>query len=418
MCKSNSFIAATIMALFSISAMAQNEASIIEENGTTATTLEQTNQPNQFSSIQMLSIDGGYLDEAKELGYLPYPYGFIQVQGGVGTTLTDVNCFKLLTPTFSIGGGFMFPYVGARLHVNGWKSTGGFDNITDLGNTVKRYKYNYINSNIDLLVNILNIFSPNVSRPYSLYLIGGLGLNYAWHNNEFESLTSQYQVGSNISNAWGSQQKTRHNLFGRNFRAGLLADLNISKNWSVGAEVDFNSLDDRFNSKFTNSSDWMITAQLSITYKFGHSKKFPQFTDDRKDMSEADSNRKFNKGSDSGDGGETAPPTPTVTDQSVKENIFYALRETDINNENIINKVASWCKKYPNKTIVINGYADKGTGNPKINEEYAKLRAEKVAATLREKGVPASQMIVKSFGDTIQPFPENDKNRCVIIEGK
>ena len=49
---------------------------------------------------------------------------------------------------------------------------------------------------------------------------------------------------------------------------------------------------------------------------------------------------------------------------------------------------------------------------------YAQKRADKIAALLKEKGVPASQMTVKSYGDSVQPFPENDKNRCVIIEGK
>ena len=80
--------------------------------------------------------------------------------------------------------------------------------------------------------------------------------------------------------------------------------------------------------------------------------------------------------------------------------------------------MAEWCTKYPNKKITIDGYADKGTGNPTINAEYAQQRAAKVASALKEKGVPESQMTVKSYGDTVQPFPDNDKNRCVIIEGK
>ena len=90
----------------------------------------------------------------------------------------------------------------------------------------------------------------------------------------------------------------------------------------------------------------------------------------------------------------------------------------DANKKEIIKKVAEWCKKNPDKVVTIDGYADRGTGNPQINKEYAQQRAEKVAKALQQEGIPASQLKVDSHGDTIQPFPENDKNRCVIIVGK
>ena len=84
----------------------------------------------------------------------------------------------------------------------------------------------------------------------------------------------------------------------------------------------------------------------------------------------------------------------------------------------MLNKIVSWCNKYPQKGISIKGYADRGTGNPKINVGYAKARAEKVAKALQDKGIAASRMTVESFGDTVQPFDENDRNRCVIVVGE
>lgn len=366
------------------------------------------------------SIEGGYLAEAQELGYLPYSYNFIQVQGGFGSTFTDVSCWKLLAPTYSFAVGRMFsPIIGARIHVNGWKGKGGFDDYLYMGreqemhsSSVLKYKYSYINTDLDLMVNIFNIFSKKVHRPFDIYMIGGLGVNYAWHNKQFEGIISNYEVGSDITNAWGPTQ-SRENILSRNLRLGLLADVNIAKHWSVGAEVDFNALDDRFNSKYKNADDWMMTAQLSVTYKFGFkpapAPKAPAVTATPvyQETKQA----------------ETVPtpaPKPVVVETPVNETIFYALRESDLTSdrESICNKVVDWCKKYPNKTITISGYADKGTGNPKLNVGYAQQRAEKVAAMLKKKGVPASQMNVKSYGDTVQPFAENDKNRCVIIEGK
>ncbi len=402
----HSFIAVAALMLSSVNAMAQTEE----------------------------CCGSGVCAEAQELGYKPYPYGFVQVQGGMGTTFTDVSCWKLFEPTVSVAAGYMFsPIMGARVHVNGWKAKGAFDMMGQyyagmtafnqaedgwelLGSPMK-YKYNYLNANVDFMMNVINIFSEKVHHPLDLYLIAGVGLNYAWHNKDFERIIQNYYVGGDISNAWGRHQTPRHKLLSHNLRLGLLADINIAKNWSTGIEVDFNSLDDRFNSRYKDADDWMMTAQVSVTYKFGFkpvTKPVPVPTPAPVVMKETAKPAPVE---------EVAPapvetPKPVVIEEPIKETIFYAIRESDVDTQSIINRVVAWCKKYPNKKITVDGYADKGTGNPKLNVGYAQKRAEKVAAALQEKGVPASQMTIKSYGDTVQPFPENDKNRCVIIEGK
>jgi hypothetical protein len=111
-------------------------------------------------------------------------------------------------------------------------------------------------------------------------------------------------------------------------------------------------------------------------------------------------------------------PKPVVKDEPLKEVFFYNIRLSDPDPDAILNRIVSWCNKYPQKGISIKGYADRGTGNPRINVGYAKARAEKVAKALQEKGVDASRMTVESFGDTVQPYDENDKNRCVIVVGE
>ena len=360
--------------------------------------------------------------ECQELGYRPYPHGFIQLQGGVGTTLTDVECLKLLSPTASIGAGAWFgPSVGARLHVNAWESKGGFKTAGD----PLKYKYNYVNTNADLMLNVLNLFSQKKYHKFNVILIGGIGLNYAWKNDEFHQLLNTYTPTVDISNAWG-EGTSRKQLLSHNIRAGLLFDFNIAKHWGVGIEVDANSLDDRFNSKFTDSDDWMITAQLGITYKFGFKAPHEKKQEPVKPV-------------------QAVQPTPVVPTQAVrtvepvkapepvrapepakvveepyKDVLFYAIRDSEIDPESIITAAAAWCKKYPNKTITVSGYADKGTGNAKLNMMYSQQRTNKVVDMLKKKGVPASQIImVDGLGDTVQPYPDNnDWNRCVIIEGQ
>ena len=65
------------------------------------------------------------------------------------------------------------------------------------------------------------------------------------------------------------------------------------------------------------------------------------------------------------------------------------------------------------------GYADKGTGNAALNVKYAKQRADQYKKELVDSyGADASRIITDSKGDKVQPFAENDKNRCVIVDGE
>ncbi len=63
----------------------------------------------------------------------------------------------------------------------------------------------------------------------------------------------------------------------------------------------------------------------------------------------------------------------------------------------------------------VKSYADKGTGNPPYNKKLAAQRAEKAVKALVDAGVPKSSITSSSYGDTVQPFSENDKNRVSII---
>lgn len=358
------------------------------------------------SSIGMKAQCCGSSCEAEQLGYKPYPYNFIQVQGGINKVFSPGS---QINPTFSLGVGRMFtPIVGARLHFNGYETNNGFATISD------NYKFKYITTDADVLVNILNIFKKNVHRPVDVYFVGGLGLNYAWDNSQFEGCRP---AGiEDISNAWGPNQTPRKSLLNHNIRAGILVDYNIAKHWAVGLEADVNSLDDRFNSKYNNSDDWMLTAQLSLTYKFGFKAPCKHIAEPTPVVVEPEPAPVV----------EVVEPEPVVAPEPapvvevkepIKEVIFYPIRENNPNPDDIIAKVVAWSKKYPEGKITVSGYADKGTGNPKINVGYALRRAQAVSDLLKKNGVPASQMTVNSYGDKVQPFEENDKNRCVIIVG-
>ena len=104
---------------------------------------------------------------------------------------------------------------------------------------------------------------------------------------------------------------------------------------------------------------------------------------------------------------------------TLHKEVFYDIRVSDNVDPSIIQaEVAKFMKENPDSKVYIVGYADKGTGNARLNQMYAERRAETFKKDLVEKhGANADRIIIDSKGDTVQPFPDNnDKNRCVIID--
>ena len=330
-------------------------------------------------------------------------YNFIEVQGGAQMTLTDAKMDKLITPVgaFSLGRYFT-PGVGARLHVNGWQAKSGFD---DLG----YYKWNYITTDLDLLLNLTNLFSKNKSgaHPLNVILLGGVGLTHAWDNDEALVMASANR-DRNMQLAWDD------NRLSHNIRAGLRLETNVTKPVGLSLEINANSLDDRFNSKMNDADDWQISALLGLSIRFGHKYKKAPVVVEPVPVVEPEPAPK------------PEPKTYTVIDTIYKkvpvklhEVKFYNIRESDPEAKNaIMDRIADFLNTYPEATVSIVGYADKGTGTPAINKKYALQRAETFKNELVKKyNINASRIVTDSKGDTVQPFEENDKNRCVIVDG-
>ena len=357
--------------------------------------------------------------EAPE-NYVPYPHAFVSLQGGVQNTGTHTyNNWELFTPTASISAGVHFtPVIGARLHFNGIWNKSGVD--SDRFGIDAKYKYKYLTSDLDAMINVVNLFTKNHYRPLNVYLIGGIGLNYAWDTEDIPALS--YFVSPNNTK----------NRLSHNFRIGGMLDVRVARNWSVNLELDANSLSDRFNSKLSGSDDWQFTAQLGVTYRIGLRKKVKDTPTPNimVDPSTIGADTETNSAGTSVDidkpepAPEPAPeptPAPVVKDENITRNIFFGLRETTVTpvEQTKLAEVAKWLKEHPTANVTITGYADKGTGKADINARYAKLRAESVAKMLTNKyGIAANRITTGSKGDTIQPFAENDQNRVTIVSGK
>lgn len=333
-------------------------------------------------------------------------YSFVEAQGGVQLTSTNAPMDKLITPTAALSFGHYFtPVVGARLHVNAWQSKSG------LAATEQYYKWKYVTPDLDLLVNLTNLFGKGSDHALNVILLGGVGLNYAWDNDELKDLNLP---ANTMPLAWDK------NRLGHNLRAGLRLETNQAKPFGVSLEVNANSLDDRFNSKTNDKDDWMFTAMLGLNFRFGHKKAAPRYvtkTIEVIDTFEVDEPITIKVK-------EKQPKTKTETKHmKMNEAIFFKIRESDANAasgiDEAIKKVAELMKCSDDAMFTVTGYADKGTGTAKQNKKYAKQRADDVAKKLVEQyGLDAKRLKTDSKGDTVQPFEENDKNRCVIVTGE
>lgn len=345
------------------------------------------------------------------------PHWYIQLQGGAQYTLGERDFSDLISPNAQVTVGYNFnPIIGARLSVNAWQSKAG----STIQNIEYAWKWKYVAPSVDVTVNLSNLVCGyKANRIFNLGIFAGLGANIAFDNDEAVNVNNSLNALYPGYVRPSADQWLRYIWDGTkvrlNGRAGLTADFRVSDRVAVGLEAQANIVSDHYNSKKAPNSDFYFNALAGVKIALGATHKsqvvepcprivekiveVPKIVEKIVEV--------------------PAPVSNQVAQvEPLKETFFYAIRLSDPTANATIDKIVEWCNKYPTKGISISGYADKGTGNPKINQGYAKQRADKVAKILQQRGVAASRMTVNSYGDTVQPFPENDKNRCVIVVGE
>jgi len=78
-------------------------------------------------------------------------------------------------------------------------------------------------------------------------------------------------------------------------------------------------------------------------------------------------------------------------------------------------EVTDYLKKTPDSKLLIVGYADRQTGNPRYNLGLSQKRVDVVANELKRLGINANRLIIDWKGDKEQPFPQNEWNRVVVL---
>ena len=378
-----------------------------------------------FMSCLLLAgvLSASAQEEYPKTVYDHNPYWYIQLQGGAQYTLGEIDFSDLISPNVQVALGRQFsPVFGARLAVNAWQSKAG---IEAAGNTYK-WKWMYVAPGIDLTFNLSNLFCGfNPNRIFNFSVFGGLGANIGWDNKIDDIKAAAAALYPLTTTATGTSENTQYawdgtkvRVFGR---AGVAADFKVSDAVSLGLEVNANTLSDRYNSKKAGNWDWYFNALAGVKINLG--KTYSTRTIEAPKVPEKVIERVIERVVEK-PAPQVVEPTRAVAEKKEVEetkfrrDIFYLKAGKtwiDKSEYHKVKEVADYMKEHPNCTVEVTGYADRGTGNPKINNNLSQRRAQAVANMLiRNYGIKKNRIKVDFKGDTIQPFAKEIENRVAI----
>ena len=366
-----------------------------------------------LSGVMALSCLTASAQDAPKTEYVFNPHWYVQGQVGAQYTLGEVKFGDLISPNIQLGVGRQFsPILGARFSINAWQSKGGineysWDNGAQVGK--EKFSWKYISPMIDGTLNLSNAFCGyNPNRTVNVGLLAGIGLNVGFSNDDAVALAAVkgHNHGSeNFDKIWDGTKVRFVGRFGAN------VDFRIDDAWSIGIEANANVLSDAYNSKKAGNADWYFNALVGVRYNIG--KTYTTRTITPPAPIEKVVERIVEK--------IVEVPAKTTDAVQVKggkmrREVFFTIGKNQINQEGYtkIQEIVDFMKKYPESTVTVTGYADRGTGSAAFNDRIAARRADAVENELVNRGIARDRIIKSSKGSRIQPFNDNDMNRVTI----
>ena len=325
------------------------------------------------------------------------PHWFMQVQAGAAHTVGEADFTDLISPAAAVNVGYKFaPAFGARLGVSGWQAKAGW--VTPS----QTYQYKYLQGNLDIMADLSTLFCGfNPKRVFNAYIFGGAGLNHAFDNDEANALDTR---SHELEYLWQDKQ----NLIAG--RMGLGCDLRLNDRLAINIEGNANALSDKFNSKKAGNCDWQFNVLVGLNIKLGKSykKTAPVYYEPEPVVEQPPKPEPVVA--------KEPEPKPVVVVEPMKQNIFFALNSALLQNDQLakIDAMIKYMEKNPTSKVAVTGYADKETGNPRINMTLSEKRAKIVADALKAKGIAADRIVTDFKGDTVQPFRVPEENRVSV----
>lgn len=334
----------------------------------------------------------------KEEGKINFQsHWFIQVQAGGAHTVGEAKFTDLISPAAAINVGYQFaPVWRVRVGASGWQAKGRW--VTPR----QDYQYKYLQGSADIISDLSTLFCGfNPKRVFNGYAFVGVGLNHAFDNDEANALnTGGYQM----EYLW----KDSKNFVSGRF--GLGCNLRLNDCLAINIEGNANVLSDKFNSKKAGNADWQFNALVGLNIKFGkgYTKTKPIYYEAEPVAVEQPKPAPVVE--------QPKPKKEEIVVQPMKEDIFFALNSARIQNDQKvkIDALVEYLQKNSSAKVKVTGYADVGTGNPRINKTLSEKRAANVADALKAKGIATDRIVVDSKGDTVQPYNTPKENRVSI----
>ena len=342
------------------------------------------------------------------------PHWYVQAQIGGQYTLGEVKFSDLLSGNFQVAGGYNFtPVWGLRLAIDTWQSKGGTD-LGYLGLGTKTWKYNYVAPTVDVTCDLTNwILGYKPNRVCNFGLLAGLGANIGWNNDEAADVKAEILAAGGKTVDPAHQMSLLWDGSETRFvgRIGAYVDFNVSRRVALGLEMNANATSDHYNSKKADNADWYFNALAGVKVRLGKLAAKPAAGEPvvvekivEKIVEKPVEKIVYKE-----------PEAPKR--ESLRRDIFFTLRGSEVSRTEMakVEDVVAYMNKYPDCKVSVTGYADKGTGNPKLNVGYAQRRADVITNMLVNKfGIDRNRIISDSKGDTVQPYEQNDLNRVTI----
>ncbi len=352
------------------------------------------------------------------------PNWYVQGQFGGQHTIGEIAFTDLNALNAQIGVGYNFNEIwGTRLTINGWKSKAGWLTNNDV---LHKWAWNYVSPMVDVTANLSNWFlGYNPDRLVDFGVFAGIGANIAFCNDQAADANEQIKAEYNFTNREGLRclwDGTKARFTGR---VGANVDFRITDNFSAGVEVHANAINDYYNSKRAGTADWYVNALLGVKYTFGKSNTtrvvpvavpVEKLVEDKVDHIVNNELDDLKKRVDQLEDCCAKKAEPVVVAEPIRRDVFFTISSNKISATEMVKvkEVAEYMKKNPNSTVEVTGYADKGTGNAKINAKYAQNRADAVVKALVAEGISESRIKADSKGDTVQPYADQILNRVAI----
>ena len=332
---------------------------------------------------------------------------FINLQGGAQHTLGETKFDKLISPNVQFGLGYQFSsWFATRLQANAWQSKGGYSGVTEVGTPAPQsitYKFKYVAPGLDFMFNLSNAFCGfNPHRVFNVTAFVGAGANVAFDNGEANTIASSYSMRYN----W---EGTKVRPFGR---GGIELGFRLSDAVRFVVEANANILDDHYNSKKAGNADWYFNglAGFRINLAKTYTKKVVEMPEPTPVVEAVPVQEPVKVV-------EPEPAPEPVKVEPFRRDVFFTINSARISVKESVKmkEMVDYLKANPDAKVAVTGYADAGTGNNIINDRLARLRAQIVVKTLKEKyGIAANRITSDSKGARVQPFAENNKNRVSI----